>query len=96
MSLTVCTGPIELLHASQCLPLLLAVSHCLSWSSIDAAFLSLSLTVSPCAIELVHVSHCLPWLLAVSHSLFQFDGVAAYLSLPPIIAGYLSLSLPVQ
>ena len=70
LSLTV---SMELLHVSQCLPRLLAVSLCLSvqikLQHISNCFL-LSLTVSLSARKLLHVSNCHLWLLAVSHYLY--------------------------
>ena len=84
-------GPMELLHVSHCLLLLLALSHSLlycCWLSLTVFPVPcscwLSLTVSYIVADCLSTPHLL--LLAVSHCLSLQLGVAACHSLSPIFA----------
>ena len=83
LSLTILSGPMELLNFSHCQLLCLAHSHSFSQLYGVAAFLTLSLMVSGC-LSLSLLSHGVS---AFSHSLFKFNGVAACLSLSLMHAG---------
>ena len=97
-TLTVFSSAIELLHVSNFLIWLRAVSHCISGPMEllqVCSFLlwQLSLTVSPIAMEFPHVSHCLSLLLAVSLFL-TVSMVPCSCSLSLMVASCLSPSLP--
>ena len=79
------SDPMRLLHVSHCLSLLLAVSH--SLHGVAACF---SLSLRSHGVDTYLLS-----LLASSHCLSKCNRVAACLSVSPMVAGFLSLSLPV-
>ena len=87
----------ELMHVSNCLSWLLAVSHRLSgpMELLHASnCLPWLLVVSHCLggpMEWLHVSYWLPWMMAVTHYLSRCYGFPESLLLSLMVASFLSL-----